>query len=408
MWGGTRRRRWRASGELLFLAGALALTWGETLGGCKSSNNNGGEGDAGSSDVGFNGSTSSGVGSSGSTSSTGSSTGISSSSGSSTGSSTGISSSSSGSSSGGGPCVDPGGFCGSSTSGTCCPNSSYGVACNAYAPGQSICYISGNPLGQPFCQPSTGFTSCLLAADASVCCGDSVCSDAGGSCLQFDDAGNCTFQTGACYVTDGGYCDDNRPCAPGLTCYGSPFGPQDGGLPPPPGVDGGANPPTQWGNGIAGVCRPPCTSTGFLNPDGGIAFCCPGSTSTMGGPCTEGCSAPGSTCVLSSDCCSGNCTGGTCVGLPTGIACTFGDQCASFDCDPSIPNGDAGTCCSGVGNTQYGCVKTTDCCGGGGANPKVVCDQGVCCYPSGHGCPQGAAVDFTCCSGYCNLAGQCN
>jgi hypothetical protein len=387
---------------LLLFAGAVAIGLSELTGGCFSSSNNSGKGGSSSSggatlaDASSTGSSAGGQGSSSSTGGSGSGAGTSGGSGSS--GVTASSTSSGGSSSSGGelPCVDPGDFCMGGIAGPCCANPDYLTDCNAYRPGQSYCYISGDIPTQPFCLPASGTAACSTAADAAPCCGDSVCTTSVVTC--FSDAGCGT--TGACLVIDGGYCDQDRPCATGLTCYGTPSVPQSGsgsGPPPPPG----------WGGGPAGTCRPACASNAGLVPGaGGTAFCCPGNTPmTVGSStwCMEGCIQVGGSCPQTGmACCGGTCAAGMCTGNPVGTACTFGDQCVSADCDPV-----SGFCCTGVGEGEYPCTKDSDCCGGSGAVPLVMCQQGACCYPPGHGCAQGGAADPTCCSGQCDTAGQC-
>lgn len=105
--------------------------------------------------------------------------------------------------------------------------------------------------------------------------------------------------------------------------------------------------------------------------------------------------AEGAACATSTDCCSNDCSGGSCGAVgsctATGLACTDAASCCSGACE-------SGTCtpvsCAGVGTT---CATAGECCTGR-------CDSNVClptnsCLAPNADCVAGAMND--CCSGRC-------
>ncbi|MBI5542907.1 MAG: hypothetical protein HY901_03390 [Deltaproteobacteria bacterium] len=123
-----------------------------------------------------------------------------------------------------------------------------------------------------------------------------------------------------------------------------------------------------------------------------------------GGPMCKG---AGATCVAASDCCSGSCPTGTCVGgcLADGQTCSSSGACCSGSCSgglcASVVMGDGGsTVCLGNG---AGCLSAAECCSGH-------CDNGACVASDGPGlCDDlGASCTLarTCCSLNC-VEGQC-
>jgi hypothetical protein len=82
------------------------------------------------------------------------------------------------------------------------------------------------------------------------------------------------------------------------------------------------------GDICAGLCRTPCTS----------------SDATRDWNSCDCCRKNGSSCSTHSQCCSRDCDGGTCQGLPAGIPCTFDAQCASENCSNSLD-----VCSGGIG-----------------------------------------------------------
>ncbi len=122
------------------------------------------------------------------------------------------------------------------------------------------------------------------------------------------------------------------------------------------------------------------------------------------------CVQAGHACVGPAECCSGQCTNGSCQCAAVGQACTQSAECCQGDeCDPTsqacvhdcgavcekasdcstIANGCGGQCaCQATGNS---CVYDADCVSGD------VCrggpDLGSCCVPTGGSC----AKDADCC-----------
>jgi hypothetical protein len=128
---------------------------------------------------------------------------------------------------------------------------------------------------------------------------------------------------------------------------------------------------------------------GHGSTDGGLG---PGLFSGDGG-----CLKLGGACSTAGDCCSGDCTGGTC-GYPActsdGQGCTAGGDC----CSQSCVGGKCATLnahCSTLGNA---CASSASCCSGlcsGGT-----CQAGSFCGQPGDACSTG--VD--CCTGQCVVA----
>jgi hypothetical protein len=125
-----------------------------------------------------------------------------------------------------------------------------------------------------------------------------------------------------------------------------------------------------------------------------------------------GCKRNGKNCVRNEQCCSGNCSGGSCQAqttttttttpttstststtsttpgcLPNGTNCDFDQQCCGEVCN-------GGICCSGP---HGGCDTDDDCCTG-------FCILNACepCRPDGDPC----TLDGECCNGTC-LSGTC-
>jgi hypothetical protein len=137
---------------------------------------------------------------------------------------------------------------------------------------------------------------------------------------------------------------------------------------------------------------------------------CPPSSSNPFGVCAM---ANGGSCIVGSDCCSGNCCNGTCI--PTSHCCSdadcaggqkccrsgvCGQCCSSSDCTGTVCNGNyscGGSSCVASGPS---CSTNADCCAGS------VCQSGSCCvgpgYGPGPGCPSPSAFCSTCCSGACS------
>ena len=116
-----------------------------------------------------------------------------------------------------------------------------------------------------------------------------------------------------------------------------------------------------------------------------------GTLASMPGPgvvlADDECKRDGKKCRKNKQCCSGNCSGGTCAAacVPTGGTCAADTQCCSgLLCD----NGQCATCRSTGGS----CTTNGECCSGN-------CSGGT-CRPTGTGpnlvtcgCPDGTSVD---------------
>ncbi len=109
------------------------------------------------------------------------------------------------------------------------------------------------------------------------------------------------------------------------------------------------------------------------------------------------CESLGFSCKVNTDCCSGNCLGGSCQPPPCtsdNQACTTNAQCCGGTC------GTNGTCtplnnsCETLGNS---CTSGNQCC-------SMFCDMGICGQPSY--CGQNGdicAVGADCCGGICTI-----
>jgi len=227
--------------------------------------------------------------------------------------------------------VDPGESCDLNP---CCAGD--GTTCVG-KPGQMACYFSGGLPDASFCFGAGGFGGC---GKGPSCCSDSTCENGG-----------------ACCVSDGGYCDNERLCCGQLVCNGlAPAG------------------ATNYS--YAGICQPFCAAVGSSCLDG--TPCCAGATCTNGSCVSNGASG-------------NNLLGGPCLTDP---------DCQTNDCDPV-----GKVCCTGIGS---GCDNDADCCGGSSSPKFAICsDDGGCCLPTGSWCQSGGSMDATCCSLFCDTAGQC-
>jgi hypothetical protein len=112
------------------------------------------------------------------------------------------------------------------------------------------------------------------------------------------------------------------------------------------------------------------------------------------GAAPPGCKRDGKACKKNTQCCSGNCSGGTCAPATgcreIGLTCTSGSECCSAFCSNS------GTCCRGTGGD---CTVDSDCCGGFCSIPSGG-GSGICatCRSDTSAC----TVDTECCSGICD------
>jgi hypothetical protein len=126
------------------------------------------------------------------------------------------------------------------------------------------------------------------------------------------------------------------------------------------------------------------------------------------GDATVACGALGQSCATARDCCSLNCSQGTCAepvgnncALP-GIACATGTECCTGSCV-------AGQCANRLCTSDLqACNVDTDCCGGScvaqDGGPQKVCKPlNPACLTSGNMCTVGGSP---CCSGAC-LDGVC-
>lgn len=103
---------------------------------------------------------------------------------------------------------------------------------------------------------------------------------------------------------------------------------------------------------------------------------------------TGTCTADGQSCTTNTQCCSGNCSAGTCQCQVTGGPCDISADCCSNVCQ-------TGSCCNDTGTA---CTTNTQCCSG-------ICSIGSCvaCIPKGAPSPSASL----CCSGEVTGAGNC-
>lgn len=103
---------------------------------------------------------------------------------------------------------------------------------------------------------------------------------------------------------------------------------------------------------------------------------------------TGTCAADGQSCNTNNECCSGNCSGGTCQCQVTGGPCVISADCCSTICQASV-------CCNGTGTA---CTTNAQCCTG-------ICSNYTCvtCIAKGDPSPS----DALCCSGERTGAGKC-
>jgi lysozyme len=263
-----------------------------------------------------------------------------------------------------------------------------GAAC---ASGQTCCNMGDNCTNGVCCaadgsQPDNG-------DPASCCSGNGV--DANGNCAP------------ACVATGAGCSQGQSCCSSSQSCNGSCCTP-DGTAP-----DNGDATSCCSENGLdgSGNCAPPCVATGAACGQG--QSCC--STSQT---CSNTCCTPDGTVPDNGDatsCCSqngldgsGDCapscvaSGASCSGQ---VCCSAVEDCATTCCTPNgaaPDNGDATSCCSGLGVDGTGaclsclpagaaCTDATDCCNGGDSCTSV------CCAPSGS--PPDNGDLSTCCDG---------
>ena len=105
-------------------------------------------------------------------------------------------------------------------------------------------------------------------------------------------------------------------------------------------------------------------------------------------PAPRGCKRDGKKCKESSQCCSGNCEGGTCAVaqcIPFTESCTADTQCCSGIC-----GGILGSVCSPCRPNGSSCAAGEPCCNGS-------CVNGICCRTVGSTC----TTDTECCTGNC-------
>jgi len=94
-----------------------------------------------------------------------------------------------------------------------------------------------------------------------------------------------------------------------------------------------------------------------------------------------GCKRDGKNCTRNSQCCSGNCSGGTCQAQTTTTTTTSTSTSTTSTTTPGcLPSGDP-------------CTEASQCCGG------FCLANGTCCSRIGAGC----FTDDDCCSGFCDL-----
>jgi hypothetical protein len=175
------------------------------------------------------------------------------------------------------------------------------------------------------------------------------------------------------------------------------------------------------GSGTCGECYP--NGQACLDDDD----CCSGYCDNCNskGACTCQCYSNGSACTSSQQCCSGLCIGGACEScagqnqscasapccspllcdsgtetclacVNNGSTCTANSQCCSGNCS-------GGTCVPACLANGSSCSSASQCCGGACA------PQGYCmtCQTSGEGCTAG----WQCCSGNCVIGpynGSCS
>ncbi len=190
--------------------------------------------------------------------------------------------------------------------------------------------------------------------------GGTVCDDAG-NCVACNDSSDCPTPKTVCQVAncaahacsvtnapaettcddDGGkVCDGDGVCVacvaptdcPASTtvcaapaCNDHACGDTDAPLGTPC-TDGGGVVCNGTGTCVASHCADGIQDGGETGVDCGGSEC-----DMLGKTC-----ANGKDCDVAADCTSGECTGGTCVGLSNGTACTKGGACASGDCADGV------------------------------------------------------------------------
>ena len=179
---------------------------------------------------------------------------------------------------------------------------------------------------------------------------------------------------------------------------GTPDGSQDGTLPDGGGGDGAGGDGANTGDG--GGCLVGCDS-GTCTPLGAACTissdCCSGDCN--GGSCQPApCTSDNQKCTTSAQCCSGTCgTGGTCTPLNTtcktlGNACTSGTECCSTYCHSGICS--QPSYCGQAGDI---CATGADCCGGV-CTKSPTATYGTCAQPP-QGGAQCSAIDGVVCAG---------
>jgi hypothetical protein len=203
------------------------------------------------------------------------------------------------------------------------------------------------------------------------CFGGSTCSSTG---YSSNDPNCCIPLGGLCQFKD--QCCGGAPCIPDssgvLRCTGSTC--TSLGAACTPGVDE--------------CCSGECLTTASGNA-------CQLPPSTDGGTDGGTCKADLQTCGGNAECCSGICSGGTCVSCkPNGESCASSGQCCSQVCEGGVCR--VPIICQG---TDEACTSSSDCCSGLSCVTPPGSTGGICqsatCASSGQAC----SPTFGCCPG---------
>jgi len=221
----------------------------------------------------------------------------------------------------------------------------------------------------------------VACATSSQCCSapDLACSPISGDCELATYSGICTTNADCVSSNCGasGQClpnsSANGPCVSDLDC------------------------------GLDNLYQLACTLSSCLYPTGGHPCTndnnCLSNDCVTGVPNTCSCSALGTFCDSSANCCSGECAGGKCL-LASGATCAGGPDCASGTCGGTCACSNLGQACGGNGD----CATCT-------ANSE--CVHGVCALKQGTtGCAgklcvgdlPSLAAGTTCVGGQCSAA----
>jgi hypothetical protein len=127
----------------------------------------------------------------------------------------------------------------------------------------------------------------------------------------------------------------------------------------------------------------------------------------------EICARLGESCAFHTECCSRNCSGGTCADNPTSVCTSAGESCATADvcCSDRCTDASGAPCAGGecrCARSSYCqprgelCAGDAECCSGTcrkSAHQTVgTCDASPTCLADGEPC---AAPGDVCCSGQC-------